>query len=822
MIRWIVLALLLVAVNAEASNYWWKPGGSLNTCAASVSPPIDDTSYFGAAGGSNVQGMLNCLGAGDTAYMRAGTYTGPGVVFTPPVSGSWATAASWRSYSGEAVLFKPTGVDNAGVDILNGGAYFIISGIEFDGRSMSDSVKSGAFDVKSDYVKFEGNEIHHWDRTAIGLRFNTGGWITGNNIHHNSPTLVDCDLGTEHGCHGIYAAASNWTIENNIFDTHLSGADVQAFGYTATQFPAECPGTLCDNHGSVLRNNSFSNSYRCLFLGLDAIDIYNNLCFGAVDFAIQVLPDEANAGVPNLFNNTIYGAANTCMLFNFGGGAVAKNNICYLNGTDAIDDSNGFSTGSSNNLFGTNPLFVNAGSGDFRLSAGSPSIGAGTNLFATFQPDYTGVARPSLGAWDIGAYAYIATSRVTVIGDNFTRANESPLASPWRAVGAAGFTPLDLVSNQIQPSGTASDFVSIHTTALANDQWAQATAVNLGAGSYFGVNLRWAASGTANGYTCLITPGGTIYLSKWSAGVLSFPGGLFSYVGASGDVVRFEAVGASLSCYVNGILRASAVDSDFTSGSAGVEAYANSVAGDVVIDTFSAGNFGTAVNLVAYYDFNESSGSTVLDISGNGNHGTIGAGTTRTASGKSGGALEFAALTTGVTVPDAAILDLSSGMTLMAWVYPTASTGFHSVIVKNYTYYLYASSENYCASLVPIGGFEGGAIACNPSLLPLNTWTGLAVTYDGANLRLYMYDGVSVTLLDTEPTAALMNPTTGTLQIGASQFGESFLGRIDEARVYDGALSEALLQAAFDGPATVPRGGTQLYGAQITGKAQLQ
>ena len=65
-------------------------------------------------------------------------------------------------------------------------------------------------------------------------------------------------------------------------------------------------------------------------------------------------------------------------------------------------------------------------------------------------------------------------------------------------------------------------------------------------------------------------------------------------------------------------------------------------------------------DLVAAYAFNEGSGSSVADLSGNGNAGQIGS-ATWTTSGKYGGALSFNGSSARVTVPDAASLRLTGG-----------------------------------------------------------------------------------------------------------------------------------------------------------------
>src|SRR5690242_17396442 len=76
--------------------------------------------------------------------------------------------------------------------------------------------------------------------------------------------------------------------------------------------------------------------------------------------------------------------------------------------------------------------------------------------------------------------------------------------------------------------------------------------------------------------------------------------------------------------------------------------------------------------LVGAWGFDEAGGAVVADASGTGNAGTI-AGATRTAAGRFGGALAFDGVNDLVTVADASSLDLTTAMTLEAWVYPTTT-----------------------------------------------------------------------------------------------------------------------------------------------------
>ena len=64
--------------------------------------------------------------------------------------------------------------------------------------------------------------------------------------------------------------------------------------------------------------------------------------------------------------------------------------------------------------------------------------------------------------------------------------------------------------------------------------------------------------------------------------------------------------------------------------------------------------------------------TTAADASGNGNQGTL-VGATWSTQGKYGGALSFNGSSSLVRVADSASLDLSTAMTLSAWIMPTAS-----------------------------------------------------------------------------------------------------------------------------------------------------
>jgi hypothetical protein len=195
--------------------------------------------------------------------------------------------------------------------------------------------------------------------------------------------------------------------------------------------------------------------------------------------------------------------------------------------------------------------------------------------------------------------------------------------------------------------------------------------------------------------------------------------------------------------------------------------------------------------LVAAYPFSEGSGTTVTDVSGNGNNGTI---TNATwAAGKYGGGLQFNGTNALVTVPDAASLHLSGAMTLEAWVNPsTVNARWRDVIYKgNDNFYLEATSTS---SSVPDAGMIAGgshADAFGTAALAVNTWSFLTETYDGSTLRLYVNAAQVASTAHTGSIATSTNP----LQFGGdSIYGQYFAGLIDEVRIYNTALTAAQIQ----------------------------
>ena len=152
-----------------------------------------------------------------------------------------------------------------------------------------------------------------------------------------------------------------------------------------------------------------------------------------------------------------------------------------------------------------------------------------------------------------------------------------------------------------------------------------------------------------------------------------------------------------------------------------------------------------------------------------------------------------------ITINDSASLRLTTGMTLEAWVNPTAVTSaWRDVIYKgNDNYYLMGTTSN--GGVPAVGGMFAGANAnlYAPAVLTTNTWSHLAATYDGSMLRLYLNGA----LVSSQARTGTITTTSNPLQIGAdSIYGQFFQGVIDEVRVYNRALTQVEIQIDMNTP----------------------
>jgi hypothetical protein len=207
---------------------------------------------------------------------------------------------------------------------------------------------------------------------------------------------------------------------------------------------------------------------------------------------------------------------------------------------------------------------------------------------------------------------------------------------------------------------------------------------------------------------------------------------------------------------------------------------------------------------VAAYSFDAGEGTVAEDASGNENDGTIEGATW--ARGRYGAALHFDGVNDKVTIPDSNDLDLTEEFTLEAWIKPDEAMEWAAIISKEDG----AKVPAYLLDSHAWGGPFGfvwdeeeneEAVGTETSVTP-HSWSHLALTYDGAKLRIYLEGELVGTDTGLDPKA-----TTGALVIGDNVFEDPFKGRIDEIRIYDRALDAGEVAADKAAPIQTPRTG---------------
>jgi hypothetical protein len=221
--------------------------------------------------------------------------------------------------------------------------------------------------------------------------------------------------------------------------------------------------------------------------------------------------------------------------------------------------------------------------------------------------------------------------------------------------------------------------------------------------------------------------------------------------------------------------------------------------------------------LIFELGFSEGTGTTSADKSGRARNGTFSATPPSwTASGKFGNAVLFnnSSFNQQVTIPaHTGGADFNPvEFTWMAWVKPSLDPGSseHTVVSNSdptvgscsgIESYDYASCSGQPSALVnnSVGTYF---TACATSKLTVGTWSHVAETFDGVNVRIY-FNGV---LQGTVAFSGTINTScAGPYRIGAEPgpggaWGEYYDGSIDDVRLYNRALSASAILTLKDIP----------------------
>jgi hypothetical protein len=186
------------------------------------------------------------------------------------------------------------------------------------------------------------------------------------------------------------------------------------------------------------------------------------------------------------------------------------------------------------------------------------------------------------------------------------------------------------------------------------------------------------------------------------------------------------------------------------------------------------------------------------DISPGSNNGFVGSQTAFSA-GKVAQAFQFNGNSLSqISVPDSPSLHPTNALTVDAWINPaTGNNGFPSIIFKGnigtfaqQPYGLFFNTSNNTVSL-RIGNETTVDGLSSSAAIPLNAYTHIAFTYDGATIRIYINGALDNS---KSTTIGTLNQTeTNPLIIGS--FFDNFIGAVDEVEIFNRALSQTEIQA---------------------------
>ena len=227
----------------------------------------------------------------------------------------------------------------------------------------------------------------------------------------------------------------------------------------------------------------------------------------------------------------------------------------------------------------------------------------------------------------------------------------------------------------------------------------------------------------------------------------------------------------------------------------------------VEVDEWATWTESLNTDILGYYDFDETTGTVLIDVTGNGNNGTN-SNAIVNQSGILGKAYDFVSASPSFILFDTPLLDTISAFSISFWV-NIDTIGQNQMLVSNGAntagFYMYYGG---CGANTMYVNFGAQALSPYPSALGITqaTWTHMVSTYDGADTyRLYI-DGVG-SYNNTAVTGELnatRNFTIGTWH-GGSLYSDALF---DEVGIWERELSVSEVQDLYNGGTGITYVGT--------------
>ncbi|NQT71779.1 MAG: putative Ig domain-containing protein [Chloroflexi bacterium] len=777
----------------------------------------------------------NTLTAGDTVYVKSGTYYEK---ISPQNSGSSGNWITYAAYPGHTVMIDGTGQtlpSYSGLFDIRSKNYIVIEGFNIghahgddgDYKQNNMSAGGGVFGKESDHITVQ--DCYVFDCGGSGIQF-----LRCSNILIDNNELSDC---TDQGDQECISLIACWDFE--ISNNYVHDIAYSYWYYCSAWGPKEAIDAKVGSHdGSIHNNHTVGGRHGVYIDGFGAksynIDIYNNHCEDFIDTGVYI-NDERGGDLENIriynniihdsstedivcfgrrgigiggqatsykgiyiTNNTVYNVVRSPLLIDKGGDNVAdlyvRNNIFW--GENTSYGSVYYDEGINNAENGYNPsehIFTNncygvQGPGNFANYFGTSYI--------TDNPQFVSASPGcSVNGFELQSNSPLidAGTSTDAPGTDYN-GNSRPSGSPID-IGAfeyGGSSPpptnqppvLGSIGNQSVNKGQLLQFTVSATDP--DDTNLSYSASNLPSGASFDTNSRvfsWTPSeGQSGSYPY-------VHFAV-SDGSLTDSEDITVTVNDTNTPPPPPPVDPPSIGFVSPTDTDNAtVERDWTEVNVSVAS---------TVDTSSFVDWDRS--LAGYWDFNENSGSTISDGSTYSNSGNF-VNDPQWTTGRFGTAINFDGTSKSVDISDDESLDITGEITLEAWVNSLSTGGYHAIVhkradeVANYYMGLWQGSNVYFR-FYNNGTEYHHETTSNP--ITTGNWHHVAVTFNEANNTVKIYVDGEQEYIDSSETGT-MQTNDLPAQIGyISESLYAFNGSIDEVKIWNRALSQNEILASYN------------------------
>ena len=491
----LLVALLIIVplLKTNATNYYVSQlsGSETNNGLSTNSPFL------------RLQQSESFTQPGDTVFVMNGTYTNDyqnGDVLTIFKSGTSNAWITYKNYPNHSPIVKLKSNNWQGINI-QGAKYIIIDGFIVIGSNDDMTLaQAQALQSNLDNPATSGNGI------AISKQFSN----PSNRPHHI--IVRNCKV-SKCGGGGIVAGQADYiTIENNVISECAWYSPYDSSGISLYQnwnsdneikirnfitgnicyrnqnyIPFFVTGTITDGNGIIIddfRNTQFNSTVgeylgqtyiannlifdngargiHCYFS--DNVIVVNNTCYKNCQSSLIKDGEFTAFDSKNIkfINNIAYPDENVPPIKSyFASNLVVDYNLWAYNSSLADPIGNNFITLSPDFISpSTNPLEAN-----FRILPTSAARNSGTSNFAPLT-DFDGNARPSGGAYDIGAYEFVATANTVSV----TSVSLNPVSATILVNGAqqlnATVAPTNATNQNVSWTSSNAAVASVNNSGL--------------------------------------------------------------------------------------------------------------------------------------------------------------------------------------------------------------------------------------------------------------------------------------------------------------------------------------------------------------------